>query len=162
MTADAAEILSSFREEDYDTVEDLLADINDRLKRCDRSDRPILLWLRVALEEIYEVDFETAPSASNFLNAIILAYIAGATFSTKLVTKNLTAKAIKDRKKKNDPWVKPFNKALMKIIKRTDLRGMAAVHEALKSKSLDGVKIPVGNEALRSRERQLRTGKKRK
>jgi hypothetical protein len=161
MTTDVIDILSDFREEDHATVEDLLADIYDRYKRCDKSDRPILRYLLVAIDEIYEVDFETAPSVRNFLNAFIFIYMLGATRSTKFVTRHLTTKAIKDRKKKNEPWVKPFNKALMKIIKSTDLKGLAAVREALESKSLAGVKIPVGNEALRSRERQLRTGKKR-
>jgi hypothetical protein len=109
---DPTSIMASFLEDCPDTAEDMVSAINNRLKRSSKSDQAILLVLRVALDQFYEDGPDAVPLIRNFLKAVIFTYIAGSTFRTKLVTKDLTTKAIKDRKKKNAVWVQPFNNAI--------------------------------------------------
>jgi hypothetical protein len=74
----------------------------------------------------------------------------------------LKTKPAKDRRaQKNEHWVQPFNKAIRQA-HSDGLTGKAAIDAACEKMKRDGVKMPVGDEALRSRERELRTGKKRK
>jgi hypothetical protein len=72
-----------------------------------------------------------------------------------------TRPAYEKRAEVNDHWVLAFNKAIRQA-HESGLKANDAIHEARKRLRKDGVKIPVGDEALRWRERELRTGKKRK
>jgi hypothetical protein len=82
-----------------------------------------------------------------------------------LQAKLRTAKAKKERlrlaKENDDRWVLAFNKAI-KQAHASGLEAKDAIQQACKALHKAGVKIPVKDEALRSRERELRTGKKRK
>jgi hypothetical protein len=71
-----------------------------------------------------------------------------------------TKPAKEKRAQKNEHWVQPFNKAIGRA-HSAGLTGTAAIKEACNNLKRDGVKIPVGSDALRRRERELRTGKKR-
>jgi hypothetical protein len=157
-------IIDSFRNGRYGTVADLLYAIDNRIKRSSRPDRAILLVLRGILELAYENEAGeriTDPSVKSLLQAIGFAYMAGSVFSTKFTTRSQTKAAIAARARKNRDWVRPFNKALLQA-HRTGLKAGDAIHEARKRLNRNGVKIPVGDEALRWRERELRTGKKRR
>jgi hypothetical protein len=92
-----------------------------------------------------------------------MAYIAGSLVSIPIVERRRrrTDVAKEKRAQKNEQWVQPFNKAIQQA-HSDGLKGTAAIHEALETLKRDGVKIAVRDEALRSRERELRTGKKRK
>jgi hypothetical protein len=161
---DPVVIMSALKAEEVgerNSPERLLRKLDRIIKRAVReTDRSILQIVREAVHTAYRnVEGDTAPSTVDFLDAIIYTYICGSIHGTRFITRFQVERAATERAKKNAHWVQLFNKAIRQAHSE-GLTGQNAVNAACKS--LDGTKIPVGNKALRSREHELRTGKKRR
>jgi hypothetical protein len=92
-------------------------------------------------------------------SVLLFAFKVGSSCPDGRITKERTITPIEERARKNENWVRPFNRAVRQA-HRDGLKTDAAIAAAVKS--LNGMKMPVEHEALRKRERELRTGKKRK
>jgi hypothetical protein len=98
-----------------------------------------------------------------FRAAVLWAYQLGSASPNSDInkTKHKTGDATKERARKNEYWVQPFNKAVQQAHSEGHT-GQDAVNAARKCLDADGVRIPVQDKALLSREHELRTGKKRR
>jgi hypothetical protein len=138
-----------------------------RLKRLKSPDaRRLLLLMMNALIDGYQGTLLSVESEHRFEwdahigNLLTIAYYLGSFCPAPELAgvHRRTFRAISKRKTKNKDWVELFEKAIRQA-HSGGLTAQKAVDAALER--LD-VKIPVEKPALLSRERQLRTGKKRK
>jgi hypothetical protein len=150
-----------------DLMEALIFDIADRsaARSMSTDERAILIGTLSHLKEAYREGRDVLKRSREenvswwLFTVAQLGYFAGSLCPDKIFTEGRTADPTAKRIQNNAHWVQPFNKAIRQA-HNDGLKGKPAIAKAIKT--LKGINIPVGNDALRDRERELRTGKKRK